>query len=203
MGTVAKLVEPPEGPAQAVRVSIGTRLRHSRLAQGIRLKDVAAAAGCSESLISKLENDRFEPSLNLLHRVCDALGLTLGWLFADAAGSSEVVFRSGSRIIAEIDPIRRGEGIRMERLVPYAPGNLLQGNIHVVAVGGSTDGLISHQGEEVGYVIEGSIELRLGERAFALHPGDSFYFRSDTPHGYRNIGTVEARIIFVNTPASF
>jgi quercetin dioxygenase-like cupin family protein len=106
-------------------------------------------------------------------------------------------------MVAEIDPVRRGEGIRMERLVPYAPGHLLQGNIHVVAAGGGTDGLITHDGEEVGYVIAGRIELRVGDASYEVEAGDSFYYRSERPHGYRNIGDCEARIIFINTPPSF
>jgi ribosome-binding protein aMBF1 (putative translation factor) len=48
------------------RYEIGTRLRHARLMQGARLKDVADQAGCSESLVSKIENNKLEPSLQVL-----------------------------------------------------------------------------------------------------------------------------------------
>ena len=183
--------------------NMGKRLRHARLARGIRLKDVAALANCSESLISKLENNKVEPSIKLLHRVCDALGLTLGWLFAEPAPADDVVTRQGHRVVVELDPVRQGNGLRMERLVPYAKGHLLQGNIHLVAPGGGTEGMISHDGEEVGYVIAGTVELQLGDRTFRIGAGDSFYYRSDSPHGYRNVGDVEAKIIFINTPPSF
>ena len=102
-----------------------------------------------------------------------------------------------------MDPVRRGHGIVMERVIPYAKGHLLQSNIHVVAPGGSSFGLISYEGEEVGYVIAGEIELFLGDKAYQLSVGDTFCFRSEIGHGYRNRGKAEARILFVNTPPTF
>jgi quercetin dioxygenase-like cupin family protein len=105
--------------------------------------------------------------------------------------------------VVEFDALRRGTGLRMERLVPHARGHLLQGNIHVIAPGGSTDGVISHDGEEVGYVIAGEIELNVDGHVHRAKAGDSFCYRSELPHGYRNSGKSEARVLFVNTPPSF
>src|SRR5262245_63306949 len=63
------------------RYAIGTRLRHARLMRGSRLKDVAAAAGCSASLVSKIENNKIEPSLQVLHKLCTVLKIGLGAAF--------------------------------------------------------------------------------------------------------------------------
>jgi len=80
---------------------------------------------------------------------------------------------------------------------------MLQANIHIVAVGGRSDGVISHVGEEVGYLVEGELELEVDGRRYHLCPGDSFYFSSSRPHGYRNVGKTKARVIWVNTPSTF
>ena len=115
-----------------------------------------------------------------------------------------MVTRAGQRTLVEADDfLRRGNGIRMERVIPYTRGHLLQSNIHVVAPGGASFGLISHQGEEVGYLIAGEIELFVGDKAYRLSAGDTFCFRSEIGHGYRNLGATEARILFVNTPPAF
>lgn len=184
-------------------LGVGARLRHARLARGYRLKDVAREAGCSESMVSKVENDKLEPSLHVLHKLCGALQIGLGELFSDANGGDPITTRPGQRAVIELDPLRRGKGIRMERVIPYARGHLLQGNIHVIAAGGSSDGTISHQGEEVGYVIAGEVELVVDGKAYVLSAGDSFCFRSHLEHGYRNVGKSEARIFWVNTPPTF
>jgi quercetin dioxygenase-like cupin family protein len=55
----------------------------------------------------------------------------------------------------------------------------------------------------MGYVIEGSLDLTLGEATYTLHAGDSFHFPSNVPHGYRNSTTSVVRILWVNTPATF
>jgi transcriptional regulator with XRE-family HTH domain len=185
------------------RYAIGTRLRHARLMRGARLKDVAHAAGCSESLVSKIENNKLEPSLQVLLKICNVLKIGLGELFTQQENDTPVVTRLGQRAKIEMDPVRRGEGILMERVIPYDKGHLLQSNIHIIEPGGSSFGMISHEGEEVGYVIAGEIELFLGENSYRLSAGDTFCFRSETGHGYRNAGSKEARVLFVNTPPTF
>ena len=186
------------------RYEIGTRLRHARLMSGARLKDVADQAGCSESLVSKIENNKLEPSLQVLGKLCAVLKIGLGDLFTHQDEDFPVVTRAGQRTPVESDDfLRKGNGIRMERVIPYTRGHLLQSNIHVVAPGGASFGLISHQGEEVGYLIAGEIELFVGDKAYRLSEGDTFCFRSEVGHGYRNLGATEARILFVNTPPAF
>ena len=143
------------------RYAIGTRLRHARLMRGARLKDVADAAQAVRRVcVSKIENNKFEPSLQVLHKLCAVMKIELGDLFS-AAGRGRpgrdprrTAHHCGDRRLAAA-----GSGSRMERVIPYAKGHLLQSNIHVVAPGGSSFGLISHEGEEVGYLIAGEIEL--------------------------------------------
>src|ERR1700756_4371488 len=64
---------------------LGVKLRHTRMTKGLRLRDLAEKAECSESMLSKIENDRAVPSLKTLYRIAEALGLTVGQLFAQPA----------------------------------------------------------------------------------------------------------------------
>lgn len=187
----------------AADMHVGVRVRHARMTAGLRLKDVAARAGCSESLLSKVENDKVMPSLAILHRVSEALGITLGELFAKSNEPNRVVSKAGERPVVAFDPLRHGTGVELERLIPYGHDHLLQGNIHIVAPGGGTDGTIRHAGEEVGYVLEGRIELSVDGEVYMLEAGDSFCFRSEQAHGYRNPDRSRARVLFINTPPSF
>jgi transcriptional regulator with XRE-family HTH domain len=206
-GGPAAAIEPASDVAVAAPASglaFGTRLRHQRMVLGRTLKAVAAAAGCSESLLSKLENGRANPSVRMLHRIAAALDVNVGSLFAeDDSAAQGFAMRADQRPLIDTDPLRGGSGIRMQRLVPYAGGHLLQGNIHVVEPGGESAGYLEHAGEEVGYVIEGEIDLTVGDETATLRAGDSFNFRSDRPHRYRNNGTSVARIVWINTPPTF
>lgn len=193
-----KLESDAPDPAGHVGVSLRTRRRQMNLT----LDDVATRAGCSESMLCKIETGKVNPSITLLRRLAEALSINVAALFDDPA-PPDIVQRAGQRPRINDAALRRGDGIALERVVPHAAGVALQADIHVIAVGGASDGMIAHAGEEVGYVLEGSVELVVEGRTWRLEVGDSFYFRSERPHGYRNIGTTPARILWVNTPPTF
>ncbi|AOE83207.1 cupin domain-containing protein [Pseudomonas sp. TCU-HL1] len=182
--------------------SLGVRLRHARKVAGLTLKQVAEAAGCSESLISKLENDAASPSLAMLHRLARALGSNVSELTSEDWVSEEPVLRAGARQINRFARSGNSGYIDLERVTHPQKGGLLQGDIHIIAPGMVSE-MIEHAGEEMGYVIEGCLELTLGETTYLLEAGDSFHFPSNLPHGYRNPGKAVARILWVNTPATF
>lgn len=182
---------------------LGARLKLARQTRGLTLKALAVAAECSESLLSKIENGKASPSLPMLHRLVGVLETNIGWMFEEKDGEEGIVFRAGARPLIILDPLRRGEGISLERIIPYSSGHLLQCNIHHIDAGAQSEGPIQHIGEEVGYVLVGEIELMVAERTFVIGPGDSFVFDSALPHWYRNIGVGKASIIWVNTPATF
>ncbi len=182
---------------------LGTRLKLARQTRGLTLKALALAADCSESLLSKIENGKASPSLPMLHRLVGALDSNIGWMFEETDGEEGIVFRAGTRPHISLDPLRRGEGISLERIIPYSTGHLLQCNIHHIEAGGQSAGPIKHVGEEVGYILTGTVELVVGEDTFRLSIGDSFVFNSELPHSYRNVGDTRASIFWVNTPPTF
>lgn len=190
-----------EGSATVSGVSV--RLRLARQTRGLTLKALADAAQCSESLLSKYENGKAIPSLPMLHRLVQALGTNIGWMFEETRDEDGIIFRSGARPLISLDPLRQGEGISLERVIPYSTGHLLQCNIHHIEVGGESAGPIQHAGEEVGYVLKGQIELIVDGRTFRLDQGDAFVFASDLAHAYRNVGEEAASIFWVNTPPTF
>lgn len=123
-----------------LEIRVGLRIRHARLNRGLRLREMAEQVGCSESLLSKIENDKLLPSLNVLHRISERLGLTVGQLLSKANEPQRIVSRAGERPMVNIDPLRRGYGLVMERLIPYHPSHLLQASIHVVEPDGGSLG---------------------------------------------------------------
>nr|WP_247891190.1 cupin domain-containing protein [Azospirillum aestuarii] len=84
-----------------------------------------------------------------------------------------------------------------------APGSSFQVNIHHVAVGGRSDGCITHPGEEFVYVLAGEIDLILGDEVTRMCAGDSAFFASEVPHGYSNPGGIPAAVLWLNSPPTF
>lgn len=182
---------------------LGAKLRHARRVKRMRIKDVAHEVGCSESLLSKIECDKATPSLRTLHRIVSALDTSIATLFADHSGDSVTLYRNGQRPVVAIDAPDQPGSIRLERVTPNIEDQSLEGNIHSVSPGATNGGEIKHIGEEMGYVLEGELELTVGDSKHLLRTGDSFFFRSELPHSYRNPGEVEARVLWVNTPPTF
>jgi transcriptional regulator with XRE-family HTH domain len=181
-------------------LDLGTRLKHARLARRMTLKDCAARANCSESQVSKVERGLVAPSLAMLHRLAAALESNVSFLIGERMAVGPIL-RQGSRHVSVFEQGKGG--LQLERLCNADRRSLLQANIHIVPPGARSDGLIHHQGEEVGLVIEGKVVLTLGEERHILLAGDAFHFASHVPHGYENPGAETARIYWVNTPATF
>ncbi|WP_415914613.1 cupin domain-containing protein [Paraburkholderia sp. J41] len=175
------------------------------------LKALAVEAGCSESLLSKVEGGHATPSLATLHRLALALETNVAALVSEPAAPPSPVQRASERPAVRFPAQRAATGKRLrtqhaivlERLVVPGPGRLLQGDIHVLEPHVRSDEQISHAGEELGYVLEGELELTLGEKTWRLQAGDSFYFPSTEPHSYRNPGDTIARVLWINTPPTF
>ena len=181
-------------------LQIGARLRHARLLEGIRIRELAERVGCAESMISKIENGKVAPSLTMLQRLVEALNRDLSSFFGADINSPGIVQKAGERPISNTDAIRGGKGVSYERLVPFAAGNLLEGNIHRIEPKAEKIDQITHQGETLGYVIEGELELTIETTVYKLSAGDSFFFKNHLSNRYRNTGTVLTRVVWVNTP---
>lgn len=200
-----EVLEFPDSSKSIDDLQIGAKLRHARLVQKLRLKDLAGKIGCSESLLSKVENDQVRPSLKILHRLAAELNMSIGVLFSGADDRDKIVMRRDERPIIRTNAVGRPatSGVRLECLVPDPSNRLLFGSVHVVEPGAGSVGLIDHKGEEIGYVLEGELELTVGGVKYHLNPGDSFFFDSTLPHGYTNPGKVTTRVVWINTPSTF
>lgn len=192
-----------KGQESGRALKVGARLKFARRIKGLRLHQLAERVGCSEGFLSKIENDKVNPSLQMLHRIVTSLNISIGQILAEDIDEHTVVMRSGERPTIRMVPDRETEGIHLEWLIPPGDARMLSGSIHVVHPGGRTHGVIKHEGEEVGYVLEGELELEVDGETLHLKAGDSFFFDSNKPHGYRNKGENVTRVLWVNTPPTF
>jgi transcriptional regulator with XRE-family HTH domain len=186
-------------------VRIGMRLKHARLTKGYTLKELANIVECSESMISKVENDKLRPSIAMLHRFAQALETNIASLISEPDPNVGLVsiVRDNQRPRIHVDPELQGADVWLERIISPSNGGLLQSHVLNLAPKGRSDGLIRHTGEELGFVIEGEVDLEVERVIYHLQAGDSFFFASSLAHGYYNKGKKITRILWVNTPPSF
>jgi transcriptional regulator with XRE-family HTH domain/mannose-6-phosphate isomerase-like protein (cupin superfamily) len=69
-------------------LGIGEKLRAARLGQNLSLRELAARAEVSASLLSQIENDKANPSVRSLHSIADALSLPVDYFFPSIGSAS-------------------------------------------------------------------------------------------------------------------
>jgi mannose-6-phosphate isomerase-like protein (cupin superfamily) len=63
--------------------------------------------------------------------------------------------------------------------------------------------MLSHEAEEGGIVLEGRLEVTVGNQVRTLSPGDAYRFNSRLSHRFRNTGSEDCIVISACTPPSF
>ncbi len=185
-----------QAPEMVMEGAPGPRLRRLREQAGLSQRELARRAGVTNATISQVEQGRVSPSVASLHKIVDALGLSLAVFFSDAPDADLVPFQMADSLT------ELGSGGVSLRLVGSAfPGRELQMLIESYPPGTDTgEEMLQHQGQECGVVIEGKIEVTVGGRTRELGPGDSFMFSSRTPHRFRNTGDVVCKLVSAATP---
>lgn len=188
-----------EGAVQAAEAPLGERLRAIRLLRRRTLREVADAAGVSESFVSQVERGRTNASVASLQRIAAALGIEVSDLFSTNGVPRPRVLRREAR-----EPVVWGHLGRKSLLTPK-PFNALEVIAAEFEPGGSTGNEPYTHGdsEELLLVIEGIVHVQLDTDVHELRAGDSVHYRSSTPHRVSNPGDERAEVLYVITPPSY
>jgi DNA-binding transcriptional MerR regulator len=182
---------PGDGKAGA----IGAHLRQLRARRKLSLAQVAEAVGISVGFLSALERSQMSGSVGTLRKLARFYKTNILDFF-DANGSSSRQVRATDRKILEA-----GEGVRMELL---AWGNaVMEPHLFRIAPEAGSGDPYTHDGEEFIYVLRGDLAITVGNENYRLKTGDSFYFESAIPHRWKNPGSKETLLLWVNTPPTF
>ncbi|HET7558862.1 MAG TPA: XRE family transcriptional regulator [Limnochordia bacterium] len=170
-----------------------------RQRRNLTLRRLGEMAEVSGAYISQIENGHTSPSLAVLERLAEALGVHVVDLLEEGHDirPDEVLVRRDARPAAEF----RYSGADVRYLVPPGASRRMRALHLTIPPGDATRSPHVHSGEDFGYVLRGEVELRLGERTLPLAAGDAFSFPGVRPHGFANRGAEPAELIWiVNAP---
>jgi transcriptional regulator with XRE-family HTH domain len=178
---------------------VGERLRAIRILRRRTLKDVAEAAGVSESFVSQLERGRSSASVATLQRLASALGVEISDLFTTNGVPRPRVLRREARQLLVWGHLGR------KALLTPKPFHSLEVVAAEFEPGGSTgDEAYTHgDSEELLLVVRGRVHVQLETDIHDLGTGDSVLYRSSTPHRVSNPGEELAEVLFVISPPSY
>lgn len=178
---------------------IGNALRSLREKAGLSQRSLAKQVGLSGPAISMIESGRTSPSVGTLKKILDGLGVSLAAFFSGPNDAeTEVFYRAAD--LTEI-----GEKGISYRQVGRNLGKRPLQILHERYRPGTDTGRnrLSHDGFEGGIVIRGRLEVTVDGRKRVLGPGDAYYFESQLPHRFRNLGKEECEVVSACTPPSF
>lgn len=176
----AAVEAPPETGSAAVPEALSVRLRQRRQSLGLTLREVATRAGLSVGFISQIERGITLPSLSSLVSVSRVLGMQVGD-FLSQPKVTEPMTRHGERPHYQI-----GTGpVSYERLSSSFAGNKLR-SVIVHEPPGHRSEPISHEGEELFFILEGALMVEIEGEKIVMEAGDSIHFPSVRRHSTWN-----------------
>jgi transcriptional regulator with XRE-family HTH domain len=189
---------------ETVSGALGARIREERRAAGLTVRALAARVGVSFSLISQIELGRATPSVATLWSIATELGLPVADLFS-GAGNGGLAGGVPSRAPGPVQPretrkaITLAGGVRWERLTTTSDQEVDFVHVEYPVGAASCDehALNRHGGREFGYVLSGTLGVRIGFDEYVVRAGDSISFDSSTPHRLWTIGRRPARAVWV------
>lgn len=183
--------------------NLGASLRQLRFARRLSIADVSEATGIAKSTLSRVENDQLSLTYSKLLQLCRGLKIDIAQLFSGQNDPSP--WRPSARRTFTLPDAGRPVAVGRQNysyLCTELAGKKMTpmtGTITSRSLA-ETNGLMSHEGEEFTYVLEGRLELHTEFYSpLVLEAGGSVYFDSTMRHAYVSSGSVPLKVLCVCT----
>ena len=177
-------------------MDIGNKLKELRVLKGLTQEELADRSELSKGFISQLERNLTSPSITTLMDILQCLGTSIGEFFNEAP-DEQIVFGKQDYFV-KVDTEYKNE---IKWIIPNAQKNTMEPIYLTLEAGGSTCPDTPHEGEELGYILQGTVSIHLGNKTYKAKKGESFYYTADKTHFLSSKSG--AVLIWVSSPPSF
>lgn len=179
-------------------MGFGTHVKEYRKKKGWTLQELSTRSQVSRSMLSQIEREEKNPTLQVACNIAEALDTTVSHLLGEQEAVNTMVVRKSERALY----LDEETGHRRYVLSPTFPSKGLEFILNVLPVSGSTGRFPAHQVGVAEYitVLEGRLKVLLGsgkDQVFELEQEDSFYFEASIEHIFVNIGDIPCKYILV------
>jgi transcriptional regulator with XRE-family HTH domain len=178
-------------------MKIGERIRNLRQLSSLTQEELAERAGLTKGFISQVERDKTSICLDNLVQILDALGESISDFFLDIE-EKDIVYGKENRVEIE----KRGVS-KFELLIPGSTNKKMEAVMVTLKPGEGTEIEEPHEGEEMGLVLRGRIEIQLGKKTHRAKKGECFYFAAERDHSLSNVGPRDAVLLWITSPPYF
>lgn len=176
-------------------MSLGKRIRETRLKNAITLRKLAKMVEVSPSFISQVEQDKAHPSIDSLQKISSLLHVSSSYLLGEEDNQDVIVIRHKKGKPKLI------QGVELKSLISTnVRKNILDPYLMTIQSGTISEKVTeqTRQGEEFLLLLSGSLEVSLGDKNYTLKQGDNIYFDSSVAHQFKNMSSAPAQVLWVS-----
>jgi len=178
---------------------VGEIIHKARKEKKMTLVELSQKSGVALATLSRIENGKMTGTLDSHMNICNALEVSLPDLYKNLVASKKTVEVQPKGAAANVSV--HSKRFSSEVLASNLAGKKMMPIMIKISKGGSTSREETRPGfEKFAYVLDGKVEVDIGEERYNLTKGDTLYFESSVPHHFKNTGTGEAHLIIVTSP---
>lgn len=179
-----------------IEAEIGKRIRSLRKERHVTLEQLAKQAGFTKGYLSKIEKSDKSPPVSTLGIIAHALGVTISALLGEENNSTPIsIVRKGERPL-----IARGGtafGYSYEAVAHRFKNKIMEPFVLTLPLHPKKKNLYRHEGQEILFVLEGTMKFYHGAETFIVEEGDCIYFEGSYPHFGESVGEKEVKCFMV------
>jgi transcriptional regulator with XRE-family HTH domain len=182
-----------------IKKIVGKKLKNIRLKRDLTIQELADRSKVSSNMISRIERGLTIPSVEILMKLAAVFDKSINYFVEEVTTTNEIVHTSpGKRDQTVYDDEHNMQteaftsGLRDPQFMSF----------YCTVKKGGTSGVqkMYHPGDELIYILEGTLEITIAGERYLLRPGDSISFKSHLPHRWDNVGEQDAKVIWTLSP---
>ena len=192
-------IGPGTSSADDELVNVGARVRDVRERRGLSLRDIVQRTGIEEDTLEAIEDGRIAPPLGTIIKLAKALEMKMGYFISGEQNKPFTIVRHNDRRVVSRHDSQKGEqyGYEFESLAPHKRDRHMEPFLVTLDPAETEEERSTHDGQEFIFVLQGRMEVRLGEEIHILEPGDAIYYDSTVPHLVKCHGDRSTKILAV------
>jgi len=188
-----------EIPKEDILVKVGERVRRVRESRGLSLQDISLRTDIEVSMLKQIEEGALAPPLGTIIKLAKALEMKIGYFISGEEDRAYTIVRRDDRKVVSRYDSKRAKyyGYEYESLAPHKKDRHMEPFLVTLEPAETEEERSAHDGQEFIFVLEGNMEVRLGEEIHILEPGDTIYYDSTVPHLVKCHGDKTTKILAV------
>src|SRR3989344_6305811 len=180
---------------------IGKRVQELRKVKGMSLTELAEKSGVQIATLSRMENMKMTGTLESHMNIARALGVDITQLYTAIIKEEDKAQVQTPKSLSDV--FVHSEKSSYEILTSNILGKRMMPILLKIEPEGQTNMEQNPPGsEKFVFVLDGKIEVRAGEKVYALSRYNTLYFDASLEHKFVNTGKTTAKVICVGTPVA-